>query len=129
MKASLKSKNYQLVQSKKSKKQGIANDKDSISDMEISRGEITAESKEVRVPPIKIIPPDNWSLLLNEDKRVALSTQRKLKGKYLNLNFENVDYYRQAQKLLINWKVQYHSYMLEDAKPLRVVIRGLPANT
>lgn len=40
-----------------------------------------------------------------------------------------MDNYRLIQSYLLKENVQFQSYVLEDAKPLRLVFRGLPLNT
>lgn len=86
-----------------------------------------AKVKKTRVPPIKFIPPDSWAMLLDSLKRIAPNTRSKAKGKYLSLTFDSVDDYRQAQQYLLRNNINYHSYLLDDAKPLRVVFRGFPS--
>lgn len=118
------------VTKKKSIKLEKANQNNDIESMELGNGDqpiAREKTKKVRVPPIKIIPPDNWQILLLEIKRRAKTAQSKMKGRYLTIKFDNVDDYRQIQSYLLKENVQFQSYVLDDAKPIRAVLRGYPS--
>lgn len=98
--------------------------------MEVS--ETTTKAKKQnknRVPPSKLYPQFTGPPFWNLEKVLHPRPVLKQKENNLNLTFESVDDYRLVQQSLIKNKIQYHSYILDDAKPLRVVLRGLPVNT
>lgn len=98
--------------------------------MEVTGSETTAQiEKYLRVPPFKIIPTDNWKNLILRIKRVIPTATSKLKRKFLNIKVETPVDYRLVQKFLITLKIKFQSYLLENAKTLRVIFRELLINT
>lgn len=51
-----------------------------------------------------------------------------MKGKYLSIKFDTVDDCCHVQRFLLQENVQFYSYILEDLKPLRVVLKTLSLN-
>lgn len=61
-------------------------------------------------------------------KKIANTAFIQMKGRYINIKFENVEF-RNVQKFLIQDNVKFKSYVLEDVKPLKVIFRDLSINT
>lgn len=75
-------------------------------------------------PPIKIIMPDNWQMLL-----ISNNARSEMKGWYLSIKFNMVDDYHNVLNFLVQQNNEFQSYILEDAKPFKVVLISLYFNT
>lgn len=80
-------------------------------------------------PPIFIIPPDLWYHSLFELRNIAPSLLSALKGKFLRLTVCCVEEYKAVLRYLDANKIQHKTYLLEEDKPFKVVLRGFPYNT
>lgn len=76
--------------------------------MEVNSSETTNKiKKNPRVPPLKIIPPNNWRSLIIRIKRIVLTAASKLMGKFLNIKVRTPDDYCLVKKFLIDLKIQF----------------------
>ena len=50
-------------------------------------------------------------------------------GRFMKSEFQSAEHFREAQRFLINVNAQFRTYSLDDDKPLKAVIRGLPFKT
>ena len=121
---------WTLVQSKKVRKKSSTSHQNSASPSEDSEMlcEDAAPAKKT-IPPFFILPPDHWQVLLTSIKSIAPSATSCAKGKFLKIDSKNVDDFRAIQKHLIDNKIQFKAFPLDDDKPIKAVIRHLPIKT
>lgn len=82
--------------------------------------------KKPNIPPFFIIPPPAWhTTILQIEHRF----KSELKGRFLKIKIENQEDYRAAQNFFLGCKAQFKSFLLDEEKPVRVVLRRLPSNT
>lgn len=87
-----------------------------------------ATGPEERCPPIVLHEPDKWSMV---SSRLREKNIKYLKAKTtsagINIYASTIKDFRAMITLLEQTRVQFHFYKLRSEKPLRLVIRGLPA--
>lgn len=86
--------------------------------------------KKPNISPFFIILPPAWHTMISQIK--TLIDNRfisEMMGRFLKIKVENQEDYRTVQKYFLGCKIQFKSFLLDEEKPVRVVLRGLPSNT
>ena len=99
---------------------------------ELQQGSIeTPINPKLNIPPIFIDCPKHWSMLITNLEIQAPGIKNSNAGRFMKLEFVSADHFRSIQNYLIQVNIQFRTYSLEDDKPIKAVIRGLPfkANT
>jgi hypothetical protein len=82
--------------------------------------------KEKSPPPIFLAPNPTWRNTLDVLRLMVPDLKCKMLKNKLKLTFNNVDDYRTINSYLIQTEVPSCTYQLDEDKPFRVVLRGLP---
>ena len=89
----------------------------------------TPRIPKLNIPPIFIDPPKHWPMLLTNLEIQAPGMKNSNAGRFMKLEFLSADHFRSVQNYLIQSKIQFRTYSLDDDKPIKAVIRGLPFKT
>lgn len=87
----------------------------------------TAPEKTKAPPPVILRAPEKWTTVAARmsEKRLAFTKAKTISAGIL-IQPTNPDAHRGITKMLDDMALPYHTYALQEEKPLKVVIRGLP---
>lgn len=121
------------LKNKKQTEGTLASTSDHPTDAELAQSQNSknsdAQKKGAKIPPFFIVPPAHWSAMLAVLRRSAPTIKSKFTGKFLRLTVGTQDEHRALTRYLLEEKVQFKSFLLNEDRPTKIVIRGLPKNT
>lgn len=83
-----------------------------------------------KIPPIVLVDKEKWMGMSSRLKQAKIKYVKARTTKNgISVEPASVEDYRAMIKVCAAEKWQHHTYSLPEEKPLRVVIRGIPANT
>lgn len=80
-------------------------------------------------PPIFIVPSATWPILLSHLRNRAPEITACAAGRYMKTIVQSEEHFRTIQAFLRSERIEFKSYLLDEDKPLKVVIRGLSLQT
>lgn len=89
------------------------------------KGETDERKKQRKPPPIVLVEKEQYATVKEALERDVMEAEGKDTRGGINIFTKRSEDYRKAIKCMTNYQAKFHSFMLAEKKPLRIVIRGV----